>query len=154
MLFFVLCSHCLLSPLQLIPNKEMVKLTNLGEPRRADLPADTSEELAGDFVYLPPEVLRGEMYRQRGDMYSLGVMAWELWHQELAFKQQRKAPLSDFIQSIKVTILMEDQDNPFNGLIRASMSSQPDERLCSTTWVNEIRKLDLLQKGETGEDEY
>ena len=138
----------------MIPNKDLVKLTNLGEPRRADLPSDPSQELAGDFVYLPPEVLRGGMYRQRGDMYSLGVMAWELWHQELAFKPQRKAPLSDFIQNIKITTLMEDQDNPFNGLIRASMSSQADERLCSTTWVNEIRKLDLLQKGDPAEDEY
>ena len=42
--------------LQIIPNQEQVKLTNIGESRKADLPHCLSYE-AGDYVYLPPEVI-------------------------------------------------------------------------------------------------
>ena len=46
---------------QIIPNQEQVKLTNIGESRKADLPNCLSYE-AGDYVYLPPEVRKAYLF--------------------------------------------------------------------------------------------
>lgn len=119
-----------------------MKLVNLGEPRRANLPS-SFECQASEFVYLPPEVLRGGIYRCRGDIYSLGLMAWELWNQELAFKRQRTSRLDHFIQTLRPSLLRGTDDNPFNEIIVRSVHTMPEERLTSTDWVNEIRKVDI-----------
>ena len=122
-----------------------MKLTNLGESRTADFP-DNMDCEAAEYCYLSPEVLSGEHYKPRSDMYGLGLAAWELWNQEMAFKQQRKTPLRQFIQTVKPSMLQYDNNNPFLCLICRCLSSDMDERICSTTWVNEIRKLDILGK--------
>jgi serine/threonine protein kinase len=101
-----------------------------------------------EFCYLSPEVLRGDNYKPRSDMYGLGLAAWELWNQEMAFKQQRKTPLRQFIQTVKPTMLPYDDHNPLLCLICRCLTSEPEDRICSTTWVNEIRKLDILGKDE------
>lgn len=137
---------------QLVANKDQVKLTNIGEPRRAELPGSLDCE-TGRFVYLPPEVLRGAVYRARGDMYSLALTAWELWNQEVAFKQQRKTRLDQFIQTVRPTMLHMDDKNPFLPLIQACVTQESENRLCSTIWVNEIRKIDLLHHNKMAEDE-
>ncbi|KAK2148553.1 hypothetical protein LSH36_491g00039 [Paralvinella palmiformis] len=128
-------------------NKEMVKLTNLGESRKADFPDNLDSETS-EFCYLSPEVLRGDLYKARSDMYSLGLVAWELWNQEMAFVQQRKAPLRQFIQTVHPDLLQYDDNNPFLGLIKRCLTVEVDERICSTTWVNEVRKLDILVKDD------
>jgi hypothetical protein len=66
-----------LDTIMLLSNQDIVKLMNLGEPRPASLPK-ALDFSASEYVYLPPEVLRGGVYRCRGDIYSLGLIAWEL----------------------------------------------------------------------------
>ena len=136
----------------MVANKDQIKLTNVGEPRKACV-ADLLEGETGSFVYLPPEVLRGGIYRARADMYGIGLMAWELWSQDEAFKQQRKIKLKDFIDQVSPDGLKMDGENPFVTLLEVCVTSQAEERLCSTTWVNEIRKVDLLHKMKWLEDE-
>ncbi len=115
---------------------------NLGEPRLAPLPV-SKEVNASEYVYLPPEVLRGGTYHCRGDIYSLGLMAWELWNQEVAFKRQRSGRLDHFIQTLRPSLLRGSDDNPFNTLISRSVHTLQEQRPNSTDWVNEIRKMDF-----------
>ncbi len=130
-----------------------VKLTNIGEPRKVDFPSSPEEETKC-FCYLPPEVLRGDVYKPRSDMYSLGLMAWELWNQEIAFKDERKTPLSQFLQNVSPSMLQGDANNPFEGLISGCVKVEfPEERNCSTTWVNELRKLATLCRQGLQEDD-
>ena len=133
---------------QLLTNQDEVKLTNVCDPQTSPLPSDLSIQ-AGQFIYLPPEVLRGAVYRWKGDMYGLGLVAWELWNQEMAFKRQREARLDHFIQTVRPSLLKGDDDNPLNDLIKKCVFAAPDNRINSTQWVNEIKKIDLT----TGEEE-
>ena len=94
------------------------------------------------------QVLRGGIYRTKSDIYSLALMAWELWNQDRVMKAQRKTSLEQFIKVVRPTMMTEDEDNPFNELIKAGLMTRPDERICATNWVNEIRKLDLSEKEE------
>ena len=86
------------------------------------------------------------MYRTKSDMYSLGLMAWELWNQDRAMKTQRKTSLEQFTMTVHPTMMGDDDDNPFGSLIKASLLSRPEERICATNWVNEMRKMDLTDK--------
>ena len=86
------------------------------------------------------------MYRLRADMYGLGLMAWELWNQELAFKRQRDTRLDHFLQTLRPSLLKGDEDNPFDDLIQRCVHVPPEQRLSSTDWVNDIRKVDLAKE--------
>ena len=86
-------------------------------------------------------------------MYSLGLMAWELWNQEIAFMHQRKTRLDQFIQTVRPSMLHLDENNPFLPLIQACVTQDPECRLCSTIWVNEIRKVDLIHQDKVADNE-
>ena len=126
-------------------SSDQAKLINLGEPRLAVLPYPQDAPIA-ECVYLSPEVLRGGVYRLRADIYGLGLIAWELWNQELAFKRQREARLDHFLQTLRPSFLKGDEDNPFDDLIRRCAHVPPEQRMTSTEWVNDIRKIDLTKE--------
>ena len=139
--------------IQIVSKKDVVKLVNLGEPRTVSLPEDPSQVSAAQWVYLPPEVLQGQMYTPQGDMYSLGVMAWELGNQELAFKAQRTQTLEQVIRTIADCDLSSHEDiSAYSGLVQSCKSTKPEERMCSTMWVNEIKKIIGDQQAD-GQDE-
>ena len=83
----------------------------------------------------------------------LGLMAWELWNQEYAFKRQRDARLDHFIQTMRMSFIRSDEDNPFDPLINRCVHAPAERRLTSTEWVNEIRKIDLKADGLDSEGE-
>ncbi|XP_035686502.1 probable serine/threonine-protein kinase nek3 [Branchiostoma floridae] len=66
--------------------EDRFKLAHVGEPRLLHLSPDDSSGPAGQYVYLPPEVLRGDVvYDSRSDMYALGLMMWEVWCEQKVF---------------------------------------------------------------------
>lgn len=75
--FFVLGSAPL--PADLSGWRERLKLMDFGLASGRDLPTLTGDHaLLGTLAYLAPEVLRGEPADIRSDLYSLGVVAFEL----------------------------------------------------------------------------
>ncbi|XP_078592474.1 uncharacterized protein LOC144871209 isoform X2 [Branchiostoma floridae x Branchiostoma japonicum] len=63
--------------------EDRFKLAHVGEPRLLHLTPDDYSGPAGQYVYLPPEVLReGALYDSRSDMYALGLMMWEVWYEQ------------------------------------------------------------------------
>jgi serine/threonine protein kinase len=79
-----------------------VQLTGACLPRFAKLPFDTERIDTGDFVYLAPEVLRGDKYEVFADIYSFGLFILELAQVEMpvVFREQRKMTLCDFIRTV------------------------------------------------------
>ncbi|XP_019614676.1 PREDICTED: uncharacterized protein LOC109462559 [Branchiostoma belcheri] len=56
-----------------------IKLTSACTPRCLKEPEDT-DDLPKEYMYLSPKVLQGAVYDQAADMYSLGLMMWEMWN--------------------------------------------------------------------------
>src|ERR1700756_1882347 len=88
----------------LVSDSEVVKLADFGIARAADQSSITQVgSVLGTAAYLAPEQARGEEAGPRADLYSLGVVAYQLMTgrlpyeanslSELALKQQRGAPL-------------------------------------------------------------
>jgi serine/threonine-protein kinase len=88
----------------LVSDAEVVKLADFGIARAAGQSSITQiGSVLGTAAYLAPEQARGEEAGPRADIYSLGVVAYQLLSgrlpyeasslSELALKQQREAPI-------------------------------------------------------------
>jgi serine/threonine protein kinase len=87
----------------LVSDSDVVKLADFGIARATDQSSITQVgSVLGTAAYLAPEQARGEEAGPRADLYSLGVVAYQLLSgrlpyeasslSELAFKQQRELP--------------------------------------------------------------
>ena len=87
----------------LVSDTQVVKLADFGIARATDQSSITQVgSVLGTAAYLAPEQARGEEAGPRADIYSLGVVAYQLLSgrlpyeasslSELALKQQREAP--------------------------------------------------------------
>ncbi|KAL4236331.1 hypothetical protein ACF0H5_004718 [Mactra antiquata] len=76
------------------------KLCDLGFSKNEALMTGT---FAGSFNHMSPELLKGERYSFSSDIYSLGIMLWELWYGRHAYTENEYAdcPPFDLIAAIK-----------------------------------------------------
>ncbi len=101
----------------LVSDAEVVKLADFGIARAADQSSITQVgSVLGTAAYLAPEQARGEEAGPRADLYSLGVVTYQLLSgrlpyeasslSELALKQQRElpTPLSTLVPEVPATL--------------------------------------------------
>jgi len=86
-----------------------VKLSGGCLPRCAIL-SDRNEILAENFVCLAPDVLRGKRYSKASDVYSLGLLVFELTAGVKPFNHQRNCSLSKFIDTVDPTLMIQEDD--------------------------------------------
>ncbi|XP_062582798.1 serine/threonine-protein kinase Nek7-like [Saccostrea cucullata] len=77
-----------------------VKLTGGCLPRLASFPMDKESIGVGDFAYLSPDVLRGEIYVACADVYALGLLIFELLLNTRCFDNQRMMTLDLFTSKV------------------------------------------------------
>jgi serine/threonine-protein kinase len=103
----------------LVSDSEVVKLADFGIARATDQSSITQVgSVLGTAAYLSPEQARGEEAGPRADLYSLGVVAYQLLSgrlpyeatslSELALRQQREAPrpLQDLNPHVSETLAL------------------------------------------------
>ena len=59
-----------------------MKITDVGISKPV---IDITGTLAGTPVYIAPEVFHSELYDCKADIYSLGIIMWEIWYGQQAF---------------------------------------------------------------------
>ncbi|KAL9963752.1 hypothetical protein ACROYT_G027286 [Oculina patagonica] len=69
----------------LLTDENTVKLTDAGVAKREK---DISGTMCGTLLYLAPEVLDGLTYDSKSDMYSFGMILWEMWYAKTAFQTE------------------------------------------------------------------
>ena len=67
-----------------------VKIADVGQ---AKAEIDITGTLAGTPVYMAPEVFHSRVYDSKADIYSLGLIMWEMWYGQRVFAD---APLTTF----------------------------------------------------------
>jgi serine/threonine protein kinase len=72
--------HCDLKSENILVSGDLVcKLADFGLSLLKDVDSiDLDGEIMGTLLYMSPECLRGEHYDERSDIYSLGVVAFEI----------------------------------------------------------------------------
>ncbi|XP_067035404.1 uncharacterized protein [Acropora muricata] len=66
----------------LLSEDDTVRVTDVGLSKHA---VDITHSLVGTYLYMAPEVFLCEMYEFSADIYSLGIMLWEMWYGQEAF---------------------------------------------------------------------
>ncbi|XP_044180687.1 uncharacterized protein LOC114957362 isoform X2 [Acropora millepora] len=81
----------------LLSEDDRVRVTDVGVSKHAFAITGT---LAGTPVYIAPEVFRSEIYEFSADIYSLGIMLWEMWYGQPAFTNIKFTSLAEFVNLI------------------------------------------------------
>jgi serine/threonine protein kinase len=121
----------------LVSETEVVKLADFGIARATDQSSITQVgSVLGTAAYLSPEQARGEEAGPRADLYSLGVVTYQLMSgrlpyeanslSELALKQQREAPTPldelnpevphALAQAVAMTLAIDQRGRPADAL--------------------------------------
>jgi serine/threonine-protein kinase len=124
----------------LVSDSDVVKLADFGIARAADQSSITQVgSVLGTAAYLAPEQARGEEAGPRADVYSLGVVAYQLLSgrlpyeanslSELALKQQRESPIPldelnplvphALAQAVAIALAMDQVARPADAMVFA-----------------------------------
>jgi eukaryotic-like serine/threonine-protein kinase len=124
----------------LVSDADVVKLADFGIARATDQSSITQVgSVLGTAAYLAPEQARGEEAGPRADIYSLGVVAYQLLSgrlpyeasslSELALKQQRELPTPlyelnpdvpvELANAVSLALALDQEERPSNALLFA-----------------------------------
>jgi len=83
----------------LISRRNQIKVADLGLAKLKDRITGT---VCGTILYMAPEVHEGKPYCTKADMYSFGLMMWEMWFGKRVFSglSYQSLGLSDFLRRI------------------------------------------------------
>ncbi|HUV20825.1 MAG TPA: protein kinase [Gammaproteobacteria bacterium] len=117
-----------------------IKLTDFGI---ASPPKDRETDVLGTPSYLAPEIIRGDVFDGRADIYAMGVMAFHMLAgsppfnavtlAEMLRKQVEQKPPN--IRSACPAI-----DNEFAGFIDSALRKEPGQRISDWVKIREILK--------------
>ncbi len=126
----------------LVSDSDVVKLADFGIARAADQSSITQVgSVLGTAAYLAPEQARGDEAGPRADLYSLGVVTYQLMSgrlpyeanslSELALKQQREAPMRldelnpqvprALALAVNMALAIDQRARPTDALVLAEM---------------------------------
>ncbi len=130
-----------------------VKLTDFGIAKaRNKLHQTRADVIKGKFSYLAPELLTGSSASPASDLFSLGVVFWELLTGRRLFQGQNDAHTLQLIQQCYVPPIRQfrsDVSQSIENLIRGLLAPSPQYRYQKADFlVKELSKL-LLEYGVT-----
>ena len=156
----------------LVSDSDVVKLADFGIARAADQSSITQVgSVLGTAAYLSPEQARGDEAGPQADLYSLGVVTYQLISgrlpyeaaslSELALKQQRESPIPldelnpdvppTLSQAVALALAIDQRDRPADAMQLAEMlrdgargagPSRPTQGLCHQRHPRRARAAD------------
>jgi serine/threonine protein kinase len=109
-----------------------VKVIDFGLAKSAVSKKGTMPSMVmGKLGYMSPEQARGEPVDYRSDIFSLGVVLWEMLAGRALFQGQTVGEMVAQMSNPKVPSLREFRDDvseELEGIVRKSLGAKPDER--------------------------
>ncbi len=81
-----------------ISSDNHIKVADLGLAKYKHIITGT---VCGTILYMAPEVHEGKSYCTKVDMYSFGLIMWEMWFGERVFSELSCLNQSEFLRQIK-----------------------------------------------------
>ena len=127
-----------------------MKISDVGQAKRA-------EDILGTFVgtplYMAPEVFHSQVYDSKADIYSLGIILWEMWYGKRALTpaENRKA-LFDMVDEGYRPGEVEGYKPPsycWKELMEKCWKGNPDERPTAESCKNYAKMTVSFHEKET-----
>ncbi|RHZ84419.1 hypothetical protein Glove_82g85 [Diversispora epigaea] len=114
-------------------------ISDLGLSGPVDKPLNS---IYGNLPYIAPEVLCGQMYTTKSDIYSLGILMWEIATSETPFgEREHDLDLQFAIINGYRPKIYEDIPQEFVSLMKRCWDANPDNRPDANTIHERIRLL-------------
>ena len=120
------------------PSKKQVKLTDFGIARITDSSKTKTGMVLGTPSYMSPEQLSGKKVDGRSDLFSLGVMLYQMTTGNLPFK-------GDSMATLMYKIANEPHQDVFE--LRPDLAKQ---KPCLAAIINKALQKDVEQRYQTG----
>lgn len=120
----------------------VVKLGDFGVARVMSSSLEQATTMIGTPYYLPPESWSGQSYNAKADIYSLGVILYEMCMGDKPYKGQNTAQLFAAVMQGHYNPLSDDYPQYLSRLVDGMMSQKPMERPTTT----QILKLPFIQE--------
>ncbi|HLV09125.1 MAG TPA: Stk1 family PASTA domain-containing Ser/Thr kinase, partial [Halanaerobiales bacterium] len=125
--------HCDIKPHNILitPDKQ-VKVTDFGIARAVSSSTLTmTDTIVGSAHYFSPEQARGGEIKTRSDLYSLGIVLYEMLTGEVPFKGD--SPISVALKHIqeiprKPSLINPDLEKPVEQMVLKAIAKDPEER--------------------------
>ena len=79
-----------------LSEENSVKITDVAVSKEAK---DITGTLTGTFVYIAPEVFHSKLYDSKVDIFSFGLLLWEMWYGRQVFPEVKPETLTPFFDA-------------------------------------------------------
>jgi serine/threonine protein kinase len=123
-----------------------LKLADFGFCKRMAGPDDLTQTILGSPVYMAPEVLNGDMYNIKADIWSLGVVLFEML---FGFCPFNEGSMSDFLKhmdnfKIQIPTHINPISNITEGLLRRMLEKDHFKRI---SWEDLFYEYEVTEYG-------
>ena len=125
----------------LLQSQKYAYICDFGLCRPADKPTK-SNEIYGVIPYMAPEVLRRKPYTKAADIYSFGIVMWEMTSGVLAFNDTAHDHhlILKICQGLRPEII-EGTEPEYSELMKKCWSLNPDERPTAEELVERFKDM-------------
>ncbi|KAL4504365.1 hypothetical protein ABPG72_009811 [Tetrahymena utriculariae] len=138
--------HRDLKPTNILLHNNQIKLADFGFCKSLTNPTDMAQTMLGSPLYMAPEILRGQDYCVKADIWSLGVVLYELLFGICPFEEKSIVRLISLLNDGQLVIRKDIQNiSPqTEALLMAMLVKDPEQRI---SWD----QLFLIQINSDGE---
>jgi NIMA (never in mitosis gene a)-related kinase len=123
-------------------DEEVVKIGDFGISKELGTTSDMAKTSCGTPYFMSPEVVRGELYNDKSDMWALGCVLYELSTFRKPFDSNTVAGLYEQIKLKEFAPLPNDTEPVIRMLINTLLNKDPNKR--PSVW--EFSKLPEINK--------
>ena len=104
------------------------KLTDFGISKQLTDTKGNTNEMGTNFT-MAPEVISGNDYDLKCDLWSIGIILYQLYFKEYPYKGNTSMAIYNHIQQCGQKALQKTTDNLLDDLIRKLLKKDPNERI-------------------------
>lgn len=135
----------------MVTNRDRVKLLDFGLAKMADVNLTKTSSTLGTVAYMSPEQAGGGAFDQRTDVWSLGVVLYEMLAGRSPFQGDYEQAVLYLILNVEpepITALRADLSPALEQVVQKALEKDPEHRY--PTMAALVEDLKAVSSGETG----
>lgn len=143
--------HCDISPHNiLISHAGEVKITDFGISRAAFQAATLHDTVRGKYAYMSPEQIENHAIDHRSDLFSLGIVLWEILTGRRLFKAKNKEETLTRVKRAEVPsprLYRPQISEELEGLVLKALARRPEQRFASAGEMLDALGMLMVREG-------